>query len=99
MSKSAKKRLKQKAKKQREREQQNADNNAEENKTEATNNAGEGSRRPLTQTDPPTVPICDLFPEGNFPEGEMQDYPETYVFSSHDNTFCLELLQDVPVRI
>merc|ERR1712071_186687 len=27
------------------------------------------------QTDPPTVPIVQLYPDGNFPIGEIQDYP------------------------
>lgn len=36
---------------------------------------GAGSK--LQQTDPPSIPICDLFPEGNFPIGECLDYPPT----------------------
>ncbi|KAF2353467.1 Peptidase M24A methionine aminopeptidase subfamily 2 [Trinorchestia longiramus] len=28
----------------------------------------------LVQTDPPSVPIVDLFPDGNFPVGETQEY-------------------------
>lgn len=28
------------------------------------------------QTDPPTIPIADLFPQGNFPEGEIQQYKD-----------------------
>merc|ERR1711928_206384 len=27
------------------------------------------------QTDPPTVPIVQLYPDGNFPIGEIMDYP------------------------
>uniref|UniRef100_T1IT38 Methionine aminopeptidase 2 n=1 Tax=Strigamia maritima TaxID=126957 RepID=T1IT38_STRMM len=27
------------------------------------------------QTTPPTIPISELFPEGNFPEGEIMEYP------------------------
>ncbi|XP_062584071.1 methionine aminopeptidase 2-like isoform X2 [Saccostrea cucullata] len=27
------------------------------------------------QTNPPSLPISELFPEGNFPEGEIMDYP------------------------
>ena len=34
---------------------------------------------PLTQTDPPTVPIHLLFPDENYPMGEMQDYEERCV--------------------
>ncbi|KAI9084382.1 hypothetical protein K1719_033724 [Acacia pycnantha] len=28
------------------------------------------------QTDPPTIPILDLFPSGDFPEGEIQQYKD-----------------------
>ncbi|CAI9284412.1 unnamed protein product [Lactuca saligna] len=28
------------------------------------------------QTDPPTIPIAELFPQGNFPEGEIQQYKD-----------------------
>ncbi len=28
------------------------------------------------QTDPPTIPISELFPGGNFPPGEIQDYKD-----------------------
>ena len=27
------------------------------------------------QTDPPTVPICELYPNGDFPKGEECEYP------------------------
>jgi hypothetical protein len=30
----------------------------------------------LEQTDPPSIPIIDLFPSGNFPEGEIQQYKD-----------------------
>ncbi|XP_050412609.1 methionine aminopeptidase 2 [Patella vulgata] len=30
---------------------------------------------PTKQTTPPTIPISDLFPNGNFPEGEVCEYP------------------------
>lgn len=29
------------------------------------------------QTDPPSIPICDLFPSGVFPKGEECEYPAT----------------------
>ena len=35
--------------------------------------SGEGST-PSEQTDPPTVPVASLFPDGVFPEGEWQSY-------------------------
>jgi len=28
-----------------------------------------------TQTDPPTLPVSDLFPDGNFPEGQILEHP------------------------
>ncbi|EFN85894.1 methionine aminopeptidase 2 [Harpegnathos saltator] len=31
------------------------------------------------QTDPPTVPVSELFPDGNFPVGQLMDYPTTRV--------------------
>ena len=30
---------------------------------------------PKMQTDPPSIPVCELFPDGNFPEGEICKYP------------------------
>ena len=27
------------------------------------------------QTSPPSIPISELFPEGNYPEGEIMEYP------------------------
>jgi methionyl aminopeptidase len=30
----------------------------------------------LEQTDPPSIPVIDLFPSGNFPEGEIQQYKD-----------------------
>lgn len=33
-------------------------------------------KEPLEQTDPPTIPIKDLFPSGDFPEGEIQQYKD-----------------------
>ncbi|KAK8373327.1 hypothetical protein O3P69_014948 [Scylla paramamosain] len=32
---------------------------------------GGGGKGELKQTDPPTIPIVDLFPDGNLPEGEI----------------------------
>lgn len=28
------------------------------------------------QTDPPSIPVVDLFPSGEFPEGEIQQYKD-----------------------
>lgn len=41
--------------------------------SEATTQAA-GSKGVKKQTDPPTVPIAELFPSGNFPYGEICEY-------------------------
>ena len=28
------------------------------------------------QTVPPTIPVAELFPSGDFPEGEIMEYPK-----------------------
>jgi len=33
------------------------------------------NKGPKMQTDPPSIAVCDLFPDGNFPEGEICKYP------------------------
>lgn len=38
--------------------------------------AGKG---PKQQTDPPSIPVAQLFPQGIFPEGERQSYNNEYV--------------------
>jgi methionyl aminopeptidase len=30
------------------------------------------------QTDPPSIPICELYPSGNFPEGEIMQYEQDF---------------------
>lgn len=35
--------------------------------------AGKGGKK--TQTNPPSIPISELFTDGNFPEGEIMEYP------------------------
>ncbi|XP_037016145.2 methionine aminopeptidase 2 isoform X1 [Artibeus jamaicensis] len=34
-------------------------------------------RGPKVQTDPPSVPVCDLYPNGVFPKGQECEYPPT----------------------
>ncbi|KAF4396962.1 hypothetical protein F8388_004930 [Cannabis sativa] len=41
----------------------------------------------LAQTDPPSIPVADLFPSGEFPEGEIQNYK--------DEPICISLTPDV----
>lgn len=36
-------------------------------------------KEPPQQTDPPSIPVVDLFPSGEFPEGEIQQYKDEYV--------------------
>jgi methionyl aminopeptidase len=33
-------------------------------------------KAPLQQTDPPSIPVDELFPSGDFPEGEIQQYKD-----------------------
>ncbi|KAM0898406.1 hypothetical protein ACQ4PT_021953 [Festuca glaucescens] len=33
-------------------------------------------KAPLKQTDPPSIPVDELFPSGDFPEGEIQQYKD-----------------------
>ena len=37
-----------------------------------------------TQTDPPSLPIVDLFPNGNFPEGQIMEHP----IANNDQKVC-----------
>lgn len=37
-------------------------------------------RESSVQTDPPSVPVKDLFPSGDFPEGELQEYKDDNVW-------------------
>uniref|UniRef100_A0A8W8M0U6 Methionine aminopeptidase 2 n=1 Tax=Magallana gigas TaxID=29159 RepID=A0A8W8M0U6_MAGGI len=50
----------------------------------ASKEAGEGQKKKKKkkkntgqrqQTSPPTIPISELFPDGNYPEGEIMEYP------------------------
>ncbi|XP_054275389.1 methionine aminopeptidase 2-like [Macrosteles quadrilineatus] len=54
------------------KETENAEDggNAETKKKPRKRNRGKGNK----QTDPPTVPIAQLFPEGNYPVGQEMDY-------------------------
>lgn len=38
-------------------------------------NKGKADKKAGGQTHPPSVPIAELFPDGNFPEGEIQKHP------------------------
>ncbi|KAL5279295.1 METAP2 family protein [Megaselia abdita] len=54
-----------------------AENNENENGDvkKKPNNKNKNKSKKNVQTDPPTKPISQLFPDGNFPEGEIVQYP------------------------
>lgn len=41
----------------------------------STNGSQPQSKPSKTQTSPPTIPICELYSDGNYPVGEILDYP------------------------
>lgn len=83
--KKADKKARQKAKKAAEKgsEEKPAVEKTEKTEKEAPKNkkkqnkskSGGGDKGPKSQTDPPSVAIADLFPNGNFPEGQIMEHP------------------------
>ena len=81
-----------KAKRKRNRNKKKKADGAEENEANGeeaspTENGGEkpatkpksgGKKKAGKQTDPPSVPIKDLFPNGNFPVGQEMEYPDVW---------------------
>ena len=61
--------------KKREVDENNLENTeiASKNKKKAKKSMGDVEMK--TQTDPPTIPIKNLYPKGNYPVGELMDYP------------------------
>lgn len=55
-----------------------ADGEAATDAQPAANGIAKGAKpgQPLVQTNPPTVAIKDLFPSGDFPEGEEVEYKQ-----------------------
>lgn len=50
------------------------------------------------QTEPPTIPVDELFEEGAFPEGEILDHPRDFnSFRVSDVTLLYSLYLVVPV--
>lgn len=45
-------------------------------------------KEPLKQTDPPSIPIVELFPSKEYPEGEIQQYKDEWVKSF--SKLCLD---------
>lgn len=39
-------------------------------------NKSKKKKEPPQQTDPPSIPVIELFPSGEFPEGEIQQYKD-----------------------
>ncbi|CAL4899714.1 unnamed protein product [Urochloa decumbens] len=49
---------------------------------------------PLKQTDPPSIPVDELFPSGDFPEGEIQQYKDDNLWrTTNEEKRELERLQ------
>ncbi len=42
---------------------------------QATTNGIHPSTTSLQQTNPPSIPICELYPDGNYPEGQILEHP------------------------
>lgn len=50
------------------------------------------------QTDPPSIPVTDLFPSGEFPEGEIQQYKDEWVYViSTKSTQCNQVV--IPTKL
>ncbi|KAL6459859.1 hypothetical protein MHYP_G00316180 [Metynnis hypsauchen] len=63
-------------------EEREREEDAEEDGEEGENSAGKKKKKkakkkkgPKIQTDPPSVPICELYPNGVFPVGQECEYP------------------------
>lgn len=50
-------------------------NNKKKNKSKGKSGSGGGNAGAKTQTDPPSLPVSQLFPSGNYPEGQIMDHP------------------------
>ena len=85
-AKKREKKLRQKAKKEAAKTDESKDNgttegsekNGDENNKETKSkkkNKNKKSGGPKTQTDPPSIPISELFSNGNFPEGQIMQHP------------------------
>uniref|UniRef100_W5NFH9 Methionine aminopeptidase 2 n=1 Tax=Lepisosteus oculatus TaxID=7918 RepID=W5NFH9_LEPOC len=64
-------------------EDKDKDDDGEEDGEEGENSAGKKKKKkkkkkgPKMQTDPPSIPICELYPSGVFPKGQECEYPTT----------------------
>lgn len=86
-AKKREKKMRQKAKKDAEKpdndkngQEDTNDKNNKETKSKKKNKnkksgGGGGGGSAKTQTDPPSIPVSELFPGGNFPEGQIMEHP------------------------
>ncbi|KAK8557696.1 hypothetical protein V6N13_008081 [Hibiscus sabdariffa] len=56
--------------------QKDEDGSTEVAKKKKKKNKSKKKKEPLKQTDPPSIPVVDLFPSREFPEGEIQQYKD-----------------------
>ena len=82
-AKKALKKARQKAKKDAQKGTEEPVKKSDEDKTNAGDKSEKSkksknkkkSKEPSVQTDPPTVPISALFPNGTYPEGQIMEHP------------------------
>ena len=53
----------------------------------------------MEQTEPPTVGLSKLFPDGNYPEGELQDYKDEYVHTVTLQPHSMSYLSSAPIAM
>ena len=58
-------------------EEKERDDDDEDGDGDGDGTAGKKKRGPKVRTYPPSVPICDLYPNGVFPKGQECEYPPT----------------------
>ncbi|CAF1641041.1 unnamed protein product, partial [Didymodactylos carnosus] len=53
-------------------------------------------KKVLEQTNPPTIPICELYPDGNFPEGQIKEHPTP---KNSDNALAINRITNEEKRM
>ena len=56
-------------------EQTKSNEGSKKKKNKKSGGGNKGGSGPKTQTDPPSIAISELFPSGNFPEGQIMEHP------------------------
>jgi methionyl aminopeptidase len=64
-----------KKKKKKKKKKKPTDGQATATTTTTTIASGSASKPSKVQTSPPTIPICELFTDGNYPVGEIMNHP------------------------